>query len=175
MKPIRWGIMSTGNIANEFSEGLTDLPATEVKAVGSRSLDKANRFADKFDIPNRYGSYEALVQDPDVDVIYIGTPHPFHKENSLLCLNAGKAVLCEKPFALNSGQAEEVINQARTKQLFIMEAVWTLFSPHIAKLRELISEGAIGEVRMLQADFGFRTDFDPSSRLFDPELGAAHF
>ena len=171
MKTIHWGIMSTGNIANEFLEGLADLPATKVTAVGSRSLDKANAFADKHAIPNRYGSYEALVQDPDVNVIYIGTPHPFHEENSLLCLNAGKAALCEKPFALNLEQAQTVVKIAREKKLFMMEAVWTVFLPHIVKLREIIETGAIGEVRMLQADFGFRIDFDPGSRLFDPSLG----
>lgn len=171
MKTVRWGILSTGNIAHEFLEGLAGLPATKVTAVGSRSLEKANTFADKFGIPNRHGSYEALAHDPDVDIVYIGTPHPFHKDNSLLCLNAGKAVLCEKPFALNAEQAKEVIEVARAKKRFVMEAVWTLFLPHIVKLRELVSEGAIGEVRMLQADFGFRTDFDPESRLFDPALG----
>ena len=171
MKTIRWGILSTGRIANKFASGLADLPDTELVAVGSRSQAGADAFGERWNIRKRHGSYRALAADPEVDVIYIGTPHPFHRDNSLLCLEAGKAVLCEKPFALNAEQAAEVVAAARTRGLFVMEALWTLFLPHLVTARRLIHEGAIGEARMLQADFGFRATFDPGDRLFDPALG----
>ena len=172
---IRWGVLGPGSIARKFCAGLADLPATELVAVGSRnnpnSIASANKFADDFSIETRHDSYEKLVNDPNVDVIYIATPHSFHKEHSLLCLNAGKAVLCEKPFSINAAQTQEVISLAQEKNLFVMEAVWTLFLPHMVKIRELIESGSIGEVRMLQADFGFRTDVNPEGRLFDKNLG----
>lgn len=168
---IRWGILSTGWIAKKFAEGLSVLPDAEIVAVGSRVQETANAFGDRFSVPHRHASYKALAADPDVDVVYVGTPHPFHKDNSLLCLEAGKAVLCEKPFAINAGEAEEAISLAREKGLFLMEAMWTRYIPIIVKLRELLADGVIGEVRMLTADLGFRSEFDPKSRLFDPELG----
>jgi len=171
MKTIRWGVLGPGSIARKFCVGLADLPATELVAVGARSIDSANKFADEFGVETRHDSYEKLVNDPNVDVIYIATPHSFHSEHSLLCLNSGKAVLCEKPFAINAKQTQEVINLAKEKNLFVMEAVWSLFLPHMVKIRELIDSGSIGEVRMLQADFGFRTDVNPESRLFDTNLG----
>jgi dihydrodiol dehydrogenase / D-xylose 1-dehydrogenase (NADP) len=168
---IRWGILSTGWIANKFAQGLSVLPDAEIVAVGSRAQATADAFGDKFGVPHRHASYEALAADPDVDVIYIGTPHPFHKENSLLCLQAGKPVLCEKPFTINASEAEEVIALAREKGLFLMEAMWSRYIPIIVKLRDLLAEGAIGEVRALTADLGFRREVDPQSRLFNPELG----
>jgi len=168
---IRWGILSTGWIANKFARGLSVLPDAEIVAVGSRAQATADAFGDQFDVPHRHASYAALAADPDVDVVYIGTPHPFHKENSLLCLQAGKAVLCEKPFTINAGEAEEVIALAREKGLFLMEALWSRYIPVIVRLREMLAEGAIGEVRALTADLGFRREVDPQSRLFDPELG----
>jgi predicted dehydrogenase len=171
MKKIRWGILSTGWIAKKFAQGLSVLEDAEIVAVGSRAQGTADAFGDEFGVPHRHANYEALAADPDVDVVYIGTPHPFHKENSLLCLQAGKAVLCEKPFTINAGEAEEVIALAREKRLFLMEAMWTRYIPIIVKLRELLAAGAIGDVRMLTADLGFRRELDPKSRLFDPELG----
>jgi predicted dehydrogenase len=168
---IRWGILSTGWIANKFAQGLSVLPDAELVAVGSRAQATADVFGDEFNVPHRHASYEALAADPDVDVVYIGTPHPFHKENSLLCLQAGKPVLCEKPFTINAGEAEEVIALAREKGLFLMEAMWSRYIPIIVKLRALLAEGAIGEVRALTADLGFRREVDPQSRLFNPELG----
>jgi predicted dehydrogenase len=170
-KIIRWGILAPGNISRKFASGLGSLPDTELLAVGSRSQESADAFADKFSIPRRYNSYEALVADPDIDVVYIGSPHSFHKEHTLLCLNAGKAVLCEKPFAINLSEAQQMVRVAREKKLFLMEAMWTRYLPHMVKVRELIDSGVIGEVRMLKADFGFRTDVNPSGRLFNPELG----
>lgn len=171
MDKIRWGILATGVIAHKFAKGLQVTPGAELVAVGSRSQAAADKFGDTFGIPHRYASYEALAGDPEVDVIYVSTPHPLHKDNTLLCLEAGKAVLCEKPFALNAAEAEAMIKLARQKKLFLMEAMWTRFLPAVIKVRQLIAEDAIGEVRMLMADLGFRAEFDPTGRLFDPALG----
>jgi predicted dehydrogenase len=170
---IRWGILGTGNIAHQFANGLKALTDAELIAVGSRSQESADKFANEFNVPNRHASYEALASDPQVDAIYISTPHPFHKENTLLCLQAGKAVLCEKPFALNVHEGEEMIEMARSRGVFLMEAMWTRFLPALIKVRELIAKGTIGEPRMLTADFGFRTSVNPQGRLFDPKLGGA--
>jgi predicted dehydrogenase len=169
--PIRWGILSTGAIARKFAIGLRDTPDAHLLAVGSRTQSGAEAFAAEFNIPRQYGSYEALAADPDVDVIYIGTPHPMHYETAMLCLQAGKPVLLEKPFALNAGQAEALIHFAREKRIFLMEAMWTRFTPVMAKVRDVLSAGTLGAVRMVQADFGFRAPFDPRHRLFAPELG----
>jgi predicted dehydrogenase len=171
MDKIRWGILGTGNIATRFAEGLMALPDAELVAVGSRSQSSVDSFGYEFDVPHRHASYAALADDPDVDVVYVATPHPFHREHSILCLEGSKAVLCEKPFAINASEAEDVIALAREKDLFLMEAMWTRFLPLLVEVRELLAEGAIGEVRALFADFGFRTAFDPQSRLFDPHLG----
>lgn len=168
---IRWGIIGTGNIAKQFARGLAVLPEAKLVAVGSRTKASAEAFGEMFDVPRRHISYENLAQDSEVDAVYIGTPHPLHRENSLLCLEAGKAVLCEKPFAINVAEAEEVINLARQKQLFLMEAMWTRFLPVLVRVRELLASQVIGQVRMLMADFGFRAQFDPQHRLFNPELG----
>jgi predicted dehydrogenase len=170
MGKIRWGIISTGNIANSFAQAFDVIDDAEIVAVGSRSQESADAFGDKYAIPNRHASYEALVNDPDVDAVYIGTPHPFHKDNSLLAINAGKAVLCEKPFTVNAAEAQAVINAAQAKGVFLMEAVWTRFIPIWVKIRELIAEGAIGEIRMVGGDFGFNAPYSPDGRLFDPAL-----
>ena len=152
-------------------QGLNSVPEAEVLAVGSRSSASAQEFADRRSIPRRHASYDDLASDPDVDVVYIATPHPFHAENATLCLEAGKAVLCEKPFCVNAAEAERVVELAREKRLFIMEGMWTRFFPLMEEVRRLVSEGDIGEVRMLNVDFGFRADLDPASRLFDQRLG----
>jgi len=122
-------------------------------------------------VKNRYDSYEGLANDPDVDVVYISTPNNLHKENTVMCLRAGKSVLCEKPFAINAKETEEMIDLARQRGPFLMEAMWTRFLPAIVKLREILAEKTIGEVRMLIADFGFRSELNPKSRIFDPSLG----
>jgi predicted dehydrogenase len=170
-KKIRWGILGTGRIAGEFAQGLSVLADAELVAVGSRTQEAANLFADKFNVARRHASYEALANDAEVEVIYISTPHSLHAENTLLCLQAGKAVLCEKPFAINAAQTQQMVDLARQKKLFLMEAMWTRFLPVLVKVRELLAQGAIGQVRMLAADFGFRTDFNPQGRLFNPDLG----
>lgn len=168
---IRWGIMGTGWIAGQFAEGLADLPDAELIAVGSRTAEAAGRFADRFGVPRRHANYEALAEDPGVDVVYVATPNTFHKRDSLLCLEAGKPVLCEKPFTINAGEAATVIKAARNGNLFLMEAMWTRFLPAIERLRVLLAEGVIGDLHMLVADLGMRFDFDPQSRLYDPHLG----
>jgi len=168
---IRWGIMGTGSIAGQFAEGLNEVPDATLVAVGSRSAKSADAFGRRFGPPRRYGNYEALVNDPEVDVIYVATPHSCHAGNTLLALSAGKPVLCEKPFAINAGETEQVIQFARERKLFVMEAMWTRCFPLMEKLRELLATNAIGEVRMLTADFGFRAEFLEEERLFNPAYG----
>lgn len=168
--PVRWGILGTGAIAEKFATGLQSLPDARLAAVGSRAAATAEAFADRFGAPRRHGSYAALAADPEVDIVYVATPHPMHHTAARLCLEAGKPVLVEKPFAVNAGQAKEVIALARERDLFLMEAMWTRFLPLMGRLRALVAEGAIGQPRMLAADFGFRMTPDPAHRLFAPEL-----
>jgi predicted dehydrogenase len=168
---IRWGIISTGAIARQFAQGLSFCPDAELVAVGSRTQATADRFGAMFHVPHRHPSYEALAADPDVEVVYIGTPHNLHRENTLLCLGEGKAVLCEKPFAINAAQAETMIAAARSKGLFLMEALWTRYLPAIVELRKLLAAGVIGDILMIEANFGFRPEYNPLGRLFNPELG----
>ena len=171
MSRVRWGILGAGSIAGRFSEALAALPEAETLAVGSRSQDSADRFAEAHGFSRAYPSYEELAADPDVDVVYVATPHPFHAENVELCLRAGKAVLCEKPFTVNAAEARRLVGLARERGLFLMEGMWTRFFPLMRRLRRMLSEGALGEPRMLTVDFGFRAELDPASRLFDPKLG----
>lgn len=170
-KQIKWGILGTGNIAKKFAEALKHTKNSELLGVGSRNIEHAKVFAEDFNVSRTYGSYEELAKDPDIDVIYVATPHVYHCENTLLCLNNGKSVLCEKPFAMNEREVQKMIDTAKEKNLFLMEAVWTMFQPTIAKTLEIIKSGRIGEIQYLTSDFGFRTPFNLSSRLFDPDLG----
>ncbi|WP_226678193.1 Gfo/Idh/MocA family protein [Mesobacillus jeotgali] len=170
-KIIKWGILGTGGIASAFARDLAFAKNTEKLAVGSRTKESAAKFAEEHGVSRAYGSYEELVQDPEVDAIYVATPHPFHKENVLTCLRAGKAVLCEKPFTMNSGELEEIIDFARDQKLFLMEAMWTRFLPPIIKVKEWIDSGEIGEVLLVKADFGYRAQWDPEWRLLNPVLG----
>ncbi|MBX7256626.1 MAG: Gfo/Idh/MocA family oxidoreductase [Candidatus Hydrogenedentes bacterium] len=170
IKKIRWGILGTGSIAHQFARGLRAAEGAELSAVGSRAAKTAEAFGNEFDIPRRHATYEALASDPEVDAIYVATPHPMHKECTLLSLNHGKAVLCEKPFAVNVREAAEMVKTARDKKLFLMEAMWTRFIPVVVKAREWVRQGKIGEVRMLQSDFGFRAGWDETSRLLDPKF-----
>lgn len=171
MDRVSWGILGTGDIARQFASDLKLLDEAELYAVASRTQARADEFGDTHEIPKRYPSYEALVADPAVDVVYIATPHIRHCQDTLLALEAGKAVLCEKPFALNALEATSMIEAARGKDLFLMEAMWMHFFPAMAKLREILDEGALGDIRFLRADFCFRIDFDPEFRLFNPKLG----
>jgi len=170
-KPIKWGILSTGAIAKACVEGLRHVPDAELLAVGSRSQKSADAFGDEFNIPRRYDSYRQLVDDPDIDVIYVATPHNLHCENTLLCLRAGKHVLCEKPFSINMQQAEFMIQCARENNLFLMEAMWTRFIPAVCEIRTLLQKKHIGDLQMFMGHFGFRAPFDPKGRLFNPDLG----
>ncbi|NMA94720.1 MAG: Gfo/Idh/MocA family oxidoreductase [Clostridiales bacterium] len=168
---IRWGILGPGNISHKFATGFNVVENSELYAVGSRDIGRANTFGDEYNIPIRYGSYHELVSDPDVDAIYIATPHSFHKEHAMLCLSKGKAVLCEKPFSINATEAKEMVKCASENNVFLMEAMWTRFLPIYSQIQEWIKEGSIGDIRMITADFGFRTTFNPEGRLFRPELG----
>jgi predicted dehydrogenase len=170
-KALRWGILSTGGIARTFTKDLAHVDEGVAVAVGSRSFDSANAIADEFDIPHRYGSYEELVGDPDVDAIYVGTPHPMHHDNAILALEHGKHVLVEKAFTVTAAEAREVVDVARRKGLFAMEAMWTRFLPSVVAIRELIARGELGEIVSVEADHGQWFDPDPSFRLFAPELG----
>ncbi len=169
--PIRWGILATGTIARHFVQDLRGMPDTEVAAVGSRSQEAADRFAAEHDIPRAYGSWQALADDPGVDAIYVATPHSAHHPASLICLRAGKAVLCEKPFTLDVAQAEELVAAARTAGVFLMEAMWMRFFPAVHTVCGLIADGAIGDVTAVHADFGLSTPLDPTHRLRALELG----
>jgi predicted dehydrogenase len=169
-KKIHWGIIGTGVIAKKFAEGLSVLSGSELVAVASRATKTVDTFGDLFHVAKRYDNYQSLVQDPDVNVVYISTPHSLHKENTLMCLRAGKSVLCEKPFAINAKEATEMIQFARQQRLFLMEAMWTRFFPLMARVREMIASGVIGEVRMLMADFGYRSE-DQKNWVFDPNFG----
>lgn len=169
-KKIKWGILGAGSIAHKFAVGFGGVDDGELYAVGSRSLDKANEFADQYDIEKRYGSYEELVNDPELDAIYVATPHNFHKPHTLLSLNAGKAVLCEKPFAVNADELSEMIECAEKNNVFLMEAMWTRFLPVYSKVEEWIDKGLIGDIRLITADFGFRAGVDPEARLFNLNL-----
>ena len=169
---IRWGLMGLGYISGRFADGLAHLPDAEIYAVASRTQDKAEDFGARHGAVKCYGSYEALAEDPNVDVVYIGTPHTAHLANTLMCLDAGKHVLCEKPFALNRAQAAAMIERARANDRFLMDAFWTRFFPAMVKLRELLADEVIGDVMLLQADFGFRVaEVQPDHRLFNPDLG----
>lgn len=168
---IRWGILATGAIAKEFAKGLAFVPDAELVAVGSRTQQSADQFGEMFRVPRRHASYEALANDPDVDVIYIATPHTFHKANTLLCLEAGKAVLCEKPMAINVADTRMMIDRAREKKLFLMEAMWTRFIPATIRALELLQSGVIGDILMLHCDFGYHAPFDPKHIAYDPEMG----
>ncbi|MCL2814296.1 MAG: Gfo/Idh/MocA family oxidoreductase [Oscillospiraceae bacterium] len=169
MGDYKWGILGPGNIANKFMTGLGALPNAVPCAAGSRDLNRAKDFAKKYNLNKAYGSYDELAADPEIDIIYIATTHPHHEEAAIKCLNAKKAVICEKPFAANAAQAARMIDCARSNRVFLMEAMWTRFLPHIKKTMELISQGAIGEVRHVNADFGFRAGVNPEGRLFSPD------
>ena len=167
---VRWGILATGGIARTFTRDLIQ-HRHRVTSVGSRSLDRAQRFAGEFDIPNAHGSYEALVADPEVDAIYVSTPHIFHAANAQAALEHGKHVLVEKAFTINAAEARETIALARDRELLVLEAMWTRFLPHMAYVRQTIADGTIGDIRSVQAEHGQHLPTDPTHRLNAPELG----
>jgi predicted dehydrogenase len=168
---LRWGILGTGGIARTFATDLTLTDSGEVVAVGSRRQAGADAFGDDFGIPHRHASYESLVADPDVDIVYVATPHPMHHDDAILALRAGKPVLVEKPFTMNADQARDVVRVAREQGLFAMEAMWTRFLPHVHVMREWLESGALGEIVTVTADHGQWFAEDPEFRLFAPALG----
>lgn len=171
MNTIRWGILGTGKIAHLFAEDLALLPDAEFAAVGSRAQATADAFGDEFEVPRRHASYDALAADDRVDVVYIATPHTAHAVNTLRCLEAGRAVLCEKPFALNADQAARMVDASRARGLFLMEAMWTRLLPIMSDVERLVADGAIGAPQWLQADICAHFPFDPDHRVYDPALG----
>jgi predicted dehydrogenase len=168
---IRWGVVGPGRIADKVVEDFAVVDGARVVAVASRSVDRARGFAQRHGIERAHGSYADILADPEVDVLYIATPHPQHHAVALGALRAGKALLIEKAFTATTAGAAEIVALAREAQVFVMEAMWTRFQPAVVALRELIAAGAIGEVRSVQADLGVAREYDPADRLFDLALG----
>ena len=169
MSNFSWGILGPGGIARAFAKDLTLLEGHTIGAVGSRSIDNAHSFAKDFG-GTAYGSYEQLVKDPTIDAIYVATPHPAHHDNVILALNAGKPVLCEKPFAVNAGEAQAMVDAAAKNKVALMEAMWARFLPHYAKVREIIASGVLGPILSIHADHGQRLADQNIPRLVEPHL-----
>lgn len=163
--------MATGGIARAFAEDLRLVPDAELVAVGSRSQQTAEVFGDDYDVAHRHGSYEALAQDPSVDVVYVSPPHPFHHDAALLALDAGKAVLCEKPFAMSLPEARSMVDAARSSSTLLVEAMWTRFLPTMVRVREVLASGVLGEIVYVTAEHGQWFEQDSSHRLYAPSLG----
>ncbi len=168
---IKWGIISTGHISDKFADALKLLPKAELTAVASRNVSTAQEFANRHNIPKAYGTYRELAEDPDIDVVYIGTPHTFHLENSVLCMRNGKSVLCEKALTINAREAREMVRVAREENVFLMEAMIPRHIPLLRQVVQWVKKGRIGEVRMVKASRCARRDFAPEARQLNPELG----
>ena len=167
---IRWGILGAGKIARKFASDLRLVKNAELVAIASRSMENAKAFAKDYPAKYLHDSYEALVTNDEVDIIYVATTHNFHKEHSMLCLQNGKAVMCEKPFAVNAIEVAEMIALAKEKKVFLMEALWTKFLPHFIKVKEIVSSGQIGEIKSVLVKFGFKPTEPIAPRIFDPAL-----
>ena len=171
MKSVNWAILAPGRIAHKMAEAMKKSKGNiNLYAVGSRNLERAKEFAEKWGFEKAYGSYKDLLSDPKVDAVYVANPHSFHFESVMACLEAGKHVLCEKPAACNLEQLNKMIEKAKDKKLFFMEAMWTAFNPCIQKVKKIISEGKIGEIKQIESDFSGRFPFDLKSRMWAPEL-----
>lgn len=168
---VRWGIIGPGKIAHNFASDLQLSETGILYGVASRSIERATTFAEKFNAKKTYNSYEALANDPEIDVIYIATPHVFHFENTMLCLQQKKAVLCEKPLGINLTQVQTMTREAKAQQTFLMEAIWTRFMPSYQKVLELLNENAIGDIVSIRADFGFLGEYNTENRLYNKKLG----
>lgn len=171
MKKIRWGILGCGRIARKFASDLRLVNDAELVAVGARELSTAQAFAKEFPAKHVHGSYDALVNNPEVDVIYVATPHGLHHQHVMLCLQHKRAVLCEKAFALNFKQASEMIALAKAQHVFLMEAFWTRFLPHYLVMKQMIAEGKVGAIQYINAEFGFKPTPPFAQRIYDPKLG----
>lgn len=170
-KKIKWGIISTGHISNKFAKALAILPQAELVAVASRNESAAQKFAKEHNVSRAYGTYEELAKDPDIDVVYIGTPHTFHLQNSILCMRNGKSVLCEKALTINAAEAKKMVRIAREENVFLMEAMIPRHVPLLKKAIKWIKDGLIGEVRMVKASRCARGVFPPGARQLNPDLG----
>ena len=171
MDNCRWGIIGPGKISTKFADTVQYLEGSTLQAVASRDRQKAENFGGRFGAKKIYGSYLDLAKDPEVDAVYIGTPHSFHAEQAILCLDHGKAVLCEKPMALSASQVKRMIAASQKNNRFLMEAMWTRFLPATLQAEAWIKSGAIGELKYIRADFGFGAPFQPESRLYNMHLG----
>lgn len=171
MKSINWAIIGPGQIAQTFGAALNQLPEAKLHAVGSTDLERARKFAEQFNVPKAYGAYSELLEDDDIDVVYISTVNTKHKDCVMTSLSAGKSVLCEKPLGINARETEEMFSYSDRNSVFLMEALWTRFLPAYQKAMTWVSTGMIGEVKRVTAEFGFSGTPDPQSRLFNPRLG----
>ena len=165
-----WGIIGPGRIAHKFAQGIQVINDADLYAIASTSSKRAQAFANQYKAEKAYSNYEEMVNDPNVDAVYIAVPHPFHFENAMLCLEAGKPVLCEKPLTVNSVESAKLIETARKKSLFLMEALWTRYLPIYRQVREWLVQGVIGEVKLLTFTMGFLAEFNATDRLFNPDL-----
>ena len=170
MSTFKWGIIGTGGIARAFAADVALLSEHEIAGVGSRTSETAKEFAKEFGLPKAYGSYDELINDPDIDAFYVATPHPAHKENVIAALNAGKPVLCEKPFSVNAQEAKEMVSAASANNVALMEAMWARFLPHYSKIREIIASGVLGNITTVYADHGQRLADQNIPRLVEPSL-----
>ena len=170
-KKYNWAILGCGKIAEKFSKELKTLPNANLYAAASRNIENSQKFATKFGIGKAYGSYLEMVEDPNVDVVYIATPHNFHLEHTLLCLNHKKAVLCEKAFAINSKEVEQMIQASKDNNTFLMEAFWVIFRPKQLKVKEIIASENLGKLKFVKSDFMFNGDYNPKNRLYNIDLG----
>jgi len=171
MKKYKWGILAPGKMSAKFTRALKTLENAELYAVGSRDIERATLFAKDYGFQHYYGSYEELVSDPGLEIVYIASPHSLHYEHTMLCLRNGKHVICEKAFALNAGEVKEMIREARKRNLFLMEALWPPFQPFYIKAHEIIRSGILGKINYLDGYFSFIPPFDPNDRKFNLALG----
>eukprot|EP00854_Cymbomonas_tetramitiformis_P014693 gene14693-17360_t len=169
-EPLRWGILGTGRIANDFAAALRTLPDANLVAVAARTLSSAKNFAEKHAVSRAYGTYEELVSQHDVDIVYIATFHPMHEEHVKLCCRAGKHILCEKPFAINAAQARRMVREVSKANVFCMEAIWTRFFPAFQEAADVVHSGKIGQVKSVFADFGFPYPPDATKAHFQPKM-----
>ena len=168
---IRWGIIGPGKIAHKFAQGLASIPNAQLIGVASRSTDRAKKFAQQYRVPFAYEGYDQILTNSEVDIVYIATPHSEHFNNTMMCLDAGMPVLCEKPFTINADQLARLAEVARRKKVFMMEAIWSLFLPAVRKIIEIRDSGQMGKIKGMMADFCFKLPFDPEHRGYNLELG----
>src|SRR4030042_2755318 len=171
LRTCNWGIIGPGRIAHKFAQGLASVPNAKLFAIASRSEDRARDFARQYKAPYYYQGYDNITQNPEVDIVYIATPHTFHFENTLMCLENGKPVLCEKPFTITRGQLQRLVDTARRNKVFLMEALWTRFLPTIQKIIEIRDSGQLGPIKAIYADFGFKAPVDHDGRLYNLKMG----